>query len=154
MRCFAATSFDEALPWIRSEVAVAKNPTLGKTALTILCRTPLALTLEEVSRLLRDTEQELIRLRGFTLLCVRGKWEQLPVLLKLLRDSSKEIRRRADSRLVSWLKGFNRVQTQPSRVQLEEALTELALSKAFIPTALHLEFDALLRAMVPRAFRL
>jgi hypothetical protein len=153
MRCFAASRFDGALPWLRLAVAAANNPALGKAAMAILSRQPFALSLDEVLRLLRASEPDFVRLRGYCLLCARGKWEQLPILFRLTRDSTEEIRHRATLRLVAWLQGFNRSQIQPSQDQIESALAELSQSKAVIATALYDEFDALLRAMVPEASR-
>ncbi|WP_345736806.1 hypothetical protein [Prosthecobacter algae] len=150
LRCFATAHFDQSLPWLKKEMLNVSSPTLGKLATALLQRRPYALTMDIITSMLSSEESDVVRLRAFQLLCKRGKWEQLPCLLQLTRDSSESLRHKAVSRLSVWLKDYNRSQIQPTPKQIQQAVTELCKSKPVMSLALHLEFHSLLSSLLPR----
>lgn len=151
LRSFALSHFDEALPWLRMELASNQCPALSKSALAILQKHPLALTLQELRAQLEPGRPSAIRRRALALLCTRGKWEQLPILLGLARDPCDAFRQEAGLRLIAWLRRFNCSQIQPSREQVDQAVAELTQCGAALEPRWVLEFRSLLCAVVPRA---
>jgi len=144
MQCFAASHFDESLAWVRNAMLASVSTCLGKTAFAILLKQPASLSLDEIRTWLRESQPDALRLRGFCLLIMRGKWEKLPALLELSRDPFDQLRNRATSSIRAWLQSFNKYQVQPSRDQIEEAAVELALSKNSLGDRLFQELEALL----------
>lgn len=150
LRVFAACHFDDSLPRLREELVSSRSSTMGKTALAILRQHPGAISMREISTLLENVRPMAARMRAFTLLGDCGKWQKLPVLLKLAADSDEIIRRKAVACLWAWFVGFNKSQVQPSRTQIEEALTQLSHSENAMETRLVVEFRALLTTLAPR----
>lgn len=144
LQSFAAGHFEESLGAVRKAMASSAASCVGRTAHAILLKQPSLLSLDDIKAWLHQNQPEVLRLRGFSLLIERSKWEKLPTFLKLSRDPSKELRRRALVSICSWLHHFNKSQVQPSRDQVEEAAAELALSKSSLGAPLFQELEALL----------
>ncbi len=150
LRTFAATHFEDALPWLKVAFASYDGSSLAKVAMAVFRKQPQAWTLTEIRYLLGQEHATPVRMRAFALLCRRGKWEQLPVLFELLLDSSGVFEQPVLSRLSAWLNRFNQVQTQPTRSQLEQALAALDRAGDRMGSRLDAEFRALLRTASPR----
>ena len=150
LRVFAACHFDDALPRVREALMTPKSPTMGKTALAILRQHPNAVPMREISALLASERPTAIRMRAFTLLGDFGKWQRLPMLLKLAGDADEVIGKKALVSLWGWFNGFNKSQVQPSRAQVEEALTQLSGAETALEARLVVEFRALLNTIMPR----
>lgn len=149
LRTFAATCFDDALPWLKNAL-VGDRASLGKAALAILRQHRQALSLAEIQSMLNHEHPPAVRLRAFVLLCMRNRWEQLPVLFELLNDPSGLFESQVLLRLSVWLSQFNQVHTQPARIQVEQALTALDRVGDRMGPRLNAEFHALLRSASPR----
>lgn len=147
MRCYHISHPGEALPWVRRELSSAAESLLGKTALTILLKKPYSLSLTEVVGCLHESRPMAVRLRGFSILRRRGKWEQLPELLKLLHDKRDDLRHQVTLRLVVWLQGFNRSQVQPSRDQIDAVKAALSQCSKFMAQGLYRQFEALIGSL-------
>lgn len=150
LRSFAATHFEESLPWLKVAVASHDGSSLGKAAMAVFRKQPQAWTMKEIKHLLGHEHATVVRLRAFALLCRRGKWEQLPVLFELLRDPTGALEQHVLSRLSIWLNRFNQVQTQPTRTQLEQALAALDRAGDRMEPRLGVAFRALLRSVGSR----
>ncbi len=150
LRVFSASHFEASLPWLKTAIESNDAPALSKAALAVLRRHPQSLTLDEVKALLAAKNSDIVRWRAFSLLCLRGKWEQLPVLLDLLHEAPDFFNRRVLSHLSSWLSRFNRSQIQPTRAQVEQSLTALKSARIQLGPKFGTEFHALLHSLVSR----
>jgi hypothetical protein len=148
LRTFAATCFDDALPWLKNAL-VGDKASLGKAALAILRQHRHAVSLIEINSMLGQDHPPVVRLRAFVLLCMRNRWEQLPVLFELLNDPSRLFESQVLLRLSGWLSQFNQVHTRPTRTQVEQALTALDRAGDRMGPRLNAEFRALLRSVAP-----
>lgn len=126
LRCFAATSFDAALPFLKQACIDPSHRSLAKAALSLLSRHTTAFTLQEILAWLESHQPSHLRVRAFYLLCRRGKWERLPILLRLTHDDSLDLREKSKEKLRYWFYTFNRVQIQPTGEDLIAASVELA----------------------------
>lgn len=150
MRTFAGVYFEDALPWLKKAFASDEGSALAKVAVAVFRKHPRAWTLSEIKNLLGEGHSKPVRLRAFALLCRRGKWEQLPVLFELLADPSDMMERNVLSRLSAWLDKFNQSQTQPTRIQKEQAVAALDRAGDHVDSRFSSAFRALLRSVVPR----
>lgn len=150
LRTFAATHFEDALPWLKVAFASYDGSSLAKAAMAVFRKQPQAWTMTEIRYLLGQEHTTAVRLRAFALLCRRGKWEQLPVLFELLLDASGVFEQHVLSRMSAWLNRFNQVQTQPTSSQLEQALAALDRAGDRMGSRLGAEFHALLRTVAAR----
>ncbi len=150
LRTFAATHFEEALPWLKAAFTSHEGSSLAKAAMAVFRKQPQAWTMTEIKSLLGEEHFAAVRLRAYALLCRRGKWEQLPVLLDLLPDSSGVFEQRVLSQLWTWMDRYNQAQRQPTRVQIEQALAALDRVGDRGDSRLNAEFDSLLCSVVVR----
>ncbi len=148
MKLFAVTHFEEALPWVRSSFLDIARPAASKAAAEVLQRHPSALLLAEIEAWLsEDHANDRIYRRAMILVSARGKWEKLPLLLRSLRHSSAVVRRIAAVQLEVWLMDFNTSQVQPTRTNIDSALTELSLAGAYCDRRQAMEFSSLLKSL-------
>jgi HEAT repeat protein len=150
LRTFAATHFEEALPWLKVAFASHYASSLAKAAMAVFRKQPQAWTMTEIKSLLGEEHAAEVRQRAFVLLCRRGKWEQLPVLLDLLSDSCGGFEHQVLSQLWAWRSRYNQTQSQPTRVQIELALAALDRVRERLDSRLSSEFHALLSSVVVR----
>ncbi|MDB6006171.1 MAG: hypothetical protein JWR15_3158 [Prosthecobacter sp.] len=150
LRSFAVAHFEDALTWLKTVVASDDSSSLGKAALVVFRQHPHSLTMTEIRFMLDQQRPTAVRFRAFSLLCMRGRWEQLPVLFELLHDSSGVLEHQVLTHLCAWLNRFNRVQTQPTRSQVEQAVAALDRAGDRMGPTLNAEFHDLLRRVAPR----
>lgn len=150
LRAFAATHFEDALPWLKVAFASCDGSSLAKAAMAVFRKHPQAWTMTEIQYLLGQEHATAVRLRAFALLCRRGRWEQLPVLFELLPDSSAVLEQHVLSRLSAWMDRYNQAQSQPTRVQVEQALAALDRVGVRLDPRFGSGFRAFLHSMIPR----
>ena len=150
MRTFAATHFEEALPWLKVAFTSYDGSSLAKVALAVFRKRPQAWTMPEIQYLLGQEHAKAVRLRAFALLCGRGRWEQLPVLFELLPDSSGVLEQHVMSRLSAWMDRYNQAQSQPTRVQIEQALAALDRARVRLDPSFGSGFRTFLHSMILR----
>lgn len=148
-RCFVQTRPENALPYAQRLLMAERSPLLARNALTALKHHPRDVTLRYLASLLDSGNDEIIRHRGFILLLAKSKWEKLPLLLALVRDSSRILQEKALIELGSWFNNFNCSPVQPSRQQLECAEQELQRSTPWLSPHMKLNLDSLLGSIKP-----
>lgn len=148
MKLFATAHFEEALPRVLSSFLDLTRPAVSKVAAEVLQRHPFAVPLSDIEAwLAADQIDDRIQQRVLNLVCARGKWEKLPLLLRSLRHTSAMVRSLATKHLKDWMADFNSSGVQPSRANIDSALAELSLSEAHCDRRMAQEFSSLLRSL-------
>ena len=148
MIAFASVRFEESLTWVQTELASPIDSSLKKTAYCLVRHHPHVVPLSSLREWALDnrrTDKE--RLRVLTLINCRGKWEQLPVLFQLLHASPNLFEHPVKMRLRSWLTGYNRSQTQPTKQQTQDAQRFFEKAASHFDDRIKREFNALLESV-------
>lgn len=149
LRAFASVHPHESEDCLRHCLFGGEGPALEKLAYVILKRRPAALSLCDIARATDPSRPAGARLRGLALLAVRNKWEQLPALLRLVRDEDGEFRRRVMEGLKDWQSRYNRTWTQPAPANMAETQIEFCQSERLLDSRTAQNIASILASFAP-----
>lgn len=146
---FADTHLAETLPLLVSSLNDCDSPAIAKVAFRTLKRHPQAVDIQKLENWACDlSKAESSRMRALALISRRGKWERLPILLRLLASDQALPQKRLPMHLESWLRSYNRSQVQPTPAQITEARQALSVVASRLSEPMRREFETLLQSVV------
>jgi HEAT repeat protein len=119
------------------------SPRVAREAMGIL-REHAGHVADEALSFLKEHPESSVRRHALALVCLLGKWMQLPAILAACRDASPEVSLAAAHAIRTWLSNCNRSYVSPSKAQLSDAERELRASRNLLPAKVVVELESLL----------
>ena len=144
LRSFAAAMPAAAQPVVRRFALAGMDQALRGAAFRIIQSHRGWLTFEEMASLLLTSQDIGLRLKALSLLRREDKWEQLPILLRLLSGDDEALRPSASAALRDWMARFNLSWTQPKKKNVAEARHWLSAAASQLGKKQFLDLENLL----------